>query len=78
VASPGFTEDGYEYYTLGGAECLRDALPAFQGGEIVISVLGLLRLPGIWQFRPSEEPARLVSPWRTGGASGREPPRTFG
>ncbi|MGV0493570.1 NAD(P)/FAD-dependent oxidoreductase [Mycobacterium kansasii] len=39
-ATPGFTEDGYEYYTLAGAERLRDALQAFQGGKIVISVLG--------------------------------------
>jgi sulfide:quinone oxidoreductase len=39
-ATPGFTEGGYEYYTLAGAERLRDALPAFQGGNVVISVLG--------------------------------------
>lgn len=39
-ATPGFTKDGFEYYTLGGAERLRDALPAFPGGKIVISVLG--------------------------------------
>ncbi|VAZ91874.1 Demethylphylloquinone reductase NdbB [Mycobacterium persicum] len=39
-ATPGFTEDGCEYYTLAGAEHLRDVLQAFQGGKIVISVLG--------------------------------------
>ncbi|HZA11100.1 FAD/NAD(P)-binding oxidoreductase [Mycobacterium sp.] len=40
AATPGFTEHGYEYYSLDGAERLRDALPAFEGGNIVISVLG--------------------------------------
>ncbi|KEP41970.1 NADH dehydrogenase, FAD-containing subunit [Mycobacterium kansasii] len=39
-ATPGFTEDGCEYYRLAGAERLRDVLQAFQGGKIVISVLG--------------------------------------
>ena len=39
-ATPGFTEDGYEYYTLTGAERLRDALPSFGGGNVVIGVLG--------------------------------------
>jgi sulfide:quinone oxidoreductase len=37
-ATPGFIEDGYEYFTLAGAERLRDALPSFEGGNI--SVLG--------------------------------------
>jgi sulfide:quinone oxidoreductase len=40
AATPGFIEDGYEYYTLAGAERLRDALPGFEGGNIVIGVLG--------------------------------------
>jgi sulfide:quinone oxidoreductase len=40
AATAGFIEHGYEYYTLSGAERLRDALPSFQGGNIVISVLG--------------------------------------
>jgi sulfide:quinone oxidoreductase len=40
TATPGFIEDAYEYYTLSGAERLRDALPSFEGGDIVISVLG--------------------------------------
>jgi sulfide:quinone oxidoreductase len=40
AATPGFTEDGYEYYTMAGAERLRDALPAFEGGNIVIGILG--------------------------------------
>jgi sulfide:quinone oxidoreductase len=40
AATPGFTDGGFEYYTLDGAERLRDALPAFEGGNIVIGVLG--------------------------------------
>ncbi|KZS60510.1 NAD(P)/FAD-dependent oxidoreductase [Mycobacterium pseudokansasii] len=39
-ATSGFTEYGCEYYTLAGAEHLRDTLPAFDGGKVVISVLG--------------------------------------
>jgi sulfide:quinone oxidoreductase len=40
TATAGFSEDGYEYYTLAGAERLRDALPSFDGGNVVIGVLG--------------------------------------
>jgi sulfide:quinone oxidoreductase len=40
AATPGFEEDGYEYYTLAGAERLRDALAAFDGGRVLVSVLG--------------------------------------
>jgi sulfide:quinone oxidoreductase len=40
AATPGFTEDGYEYYSLAGAERLRGAVRAFGGGNVVISVLG--------------------------------------
>lgn len=39
-ATPGFAEGGHEYYTLGGAERLRDALAAFEGGRVLFSVLG--------------------------------------
>jgi sulfide:quinone oxidoreductase len=39
-ATPGFREGGHEYYTMGGAERLRDALDDFQGGRVLISVLG--------------------------------------
>src|SRR5262249_39602473 len=35
MATAGFSEDGYEYYTLAGAERLRDTLPSFDGGNIV-------------------------------------------
>jgi sulfide:quinone oxidoreductase len=40
AATPGLTEGGYEYYSIAGAERLRDALPGFDGGTIVIGILG--------------------------------------
>jgi sulfide:quinone oxidoreductase len=39
-AVPGFAEGGLEYYSIAGAERMRDALPAFSGGTILIGVLG--------------------------------------
>jgi sulfide:quinone oxidoreductase len=39
-ATPGLQEDGFEYYTVAGAERLRDALTEFDGGRVLISVLG--------------------------------------
>jgi sulfide:quinone oxidoreductase len=39
-ATPGFAEGGLEYYSIAGAERMRDALPAFDGGTILIGVLG--------------------------------------
>jgi sulfide:quinone oxidoreductase len=40
AATPGFEQDGYEYYSLAGAERLRDALTEFRGGRVLVSVLG--------------------------------------
>ena len=40
AATPGFEEGGYEFYSVGGAERLRDALPDFDSGTIVIGILG--------------------------------------
>jgi sulfide:quinone oxidoreductase len=40
AATPGFAEGGHEYYSIAGAERMRDALPAFGGGTILIGVLG--------------------------------------
>jgi sulfide:quinone oxidoreductase len=40
AATPGFAEGGYEYYSLAGAERLRDALTEFEGGRVLVSVLG--------------------------------------
>jgi sulfide:quinone oxidoreductase len=39
-AVPGFGEGGLEYYSIAGAERMRDALPAFTGGTILIGVFG--------------------------------------
>jgi sulfide:quinone oxidoreductase len=39
-ATPGLAAGGFEYYTVAGAERLRDALPDFTGGRAVVAVLG--------------------------------------
>ena len=39
-ATPGLEEGGFEYYTVPGAERLRDALADFDGGRVLVSVLG--------------------------------------
>src|SRR4051794_1170365 len=40
AATPGLEEGGYQYYTLAGAERLRDALADFSGGRVLVSILG--------------------------------------
>lgn len=40
AATPGFEQGGHEYYSLAGAERLRDALSDFKGGKVLVSVLG--------------------------------------
>ena len=40
AATPGFEDGGYEYYTVAGAERLRDALPSFESGTVLIGILG--------------------------------------
>jgi sulfide:quinone oxidoreductase len=40
AATPGFEEGGVEYYSLPGAERMRDVLPAFESGTILIGILG--------------------------------------
>jgi sulfide:quinone oxidoreductase len=40
TATPGLQDGGHEYYTLAGAERLRDALDDFDGGRVLVSVLG--------------------------------------
>ena len=39
-ATPGLREGGQEYYSLAGAEALRDALAGFKGGKVLVSILG--------------------------------------
>src|SRR3954464_1566824 len=40
AATPGLETGGHDYYTLAGSERLRDALAEFQGGRVLVSVLG--------------------------------------
>src|SRR5919197_353004 len=40
AATPGFKQGGHEYYSLAGAEQLRDALADFEGGKVLVSILG--------------------------------------
>lgn len=39
-APPGFKDGGYEFYSIGGTLRLRDILPTFTSGKILIAVLG--------------------------------------
>ena len=39
-ATPGFTQVGFEFYSPEGAARVRDVLPEFTGGAVVIAVLG--------------------------------------
>jgi sulfide:quinone oxidoreductase len=39
-ATPGFREGGVEYYSVAGAERMRDVLPDFDSGRILIGLLG--------------------------------------
>lgn len=41
AATPGFVEDGHEYYSVAGAERLREVLASFRGGRVVIAILGV-------------------------------------
>jgi sulfide:quinone oxidoreductase len=46
-ATPGLVEDGYEFYSVAGAERARDALEAFGGGAVIVGVLGgFFKCPG--------------------------------
>ena len=40
AATPGLVESGYEFYSPEGAARVREILPSFDGGAIIISVLG--------------------------------------
>jgi sulfide:quinone oxidoreductase len=41
AATPGFVEGGFEYYSVDGAERLRDELPSFLGGKVLFAVLSI-------------------------------------
>ena len=38
-ATPGLADGGHEFYSVAGAVKLRDILPAFQGGTVVVGVM---------------------------------------
>jgi sulfide:quinone oxidoreductase len=38
AATPGLVDGGHEFYSVAGAERLRDVLPAFNGGSVVVAV----------------------------------------
>jgi sulfide:quinone oxidoreductase len=40
AATPGFEDGGFEYYSIPGAERLRDRLEEFDSGKILIAILG--------------------------------------
>lgn len=40
AATPGLSENGNEFYTVGGAEVLRDKLPSFVSGTAIVGVCG--------------------------------------
>jgi sulfide:quinone oxidoreductase len=40
AATPGLTEAGHEFYSVAGAEALREVLPSFGGGEAIVGVCG--------------------------------------
>ena len=40
AATPGFEEGGFEYYSVAGAERMREVIPSFDSGRIVIGILG--------------------------------------
>ncbi len=41
AATPGFVDDGYEYYSVAGAERLRERLASFAGGKVLLAILGV-------------------------------------
>ena len=54
TATPGFEAEGYEYYSVAGAERLRDVLQSFSGGRVLIAILGIPPVPtGTVRGRPT-------------------------
>ncbi|HYN48690.1 MAG TPA: FAD-dependent oxidoreductase [Candidatus Nanopelagicales bacterium] len=40
AATPGLAEAGHEFYSVAGAEALRDVLPSFRAGTVIVGVCG--------------------------------------
>ena len=71
AATPGLEEGGYEFYSVPGAERLRDVLPSFEGGEALVAVLGpffkcpaapfeaALLLDDFMKARPDTKPTKI-------------------
>jgi len=55
AATPGLTEGGHEFYSEAGAAHVRGVLEAFDGGDVVISVLG-----GFFKCPPAPNEAALM------------------
>ncbi|HMC68805.1 MAG TPA: FAD-dependent oxidoreductase, partial [Mycobacteriales bacterium] len=41
AATPGFVEAGFEFYTVAGAQRLREHLETFEGGDVLLAILGV-------------------------------------
>jgi sulfide:quinone oxidoreductase len=41
AATPGFVADGHEYDSVAGPERLREVLPSFSGGNVLIAIVGV-------------------------------------
>ncbi|MGQ4600781.1 FAD-dependent oxidoreductase [Nocardia sp. R6R-6] len=41
AATPGFVDDGYEYYSMDGTCRLRDRLDSFDGGTVILAILSV-------------------------------------
>lgn len=41
AATPGFVDGGFEYYSIAGAERLREELTTFRGGRVLLAVLSI-------------------------------------
>lgn len=41
AATPGFVESGFEFYSVQGAQRLHDHLDTFEGGDLLIAILGV-------------------------------------
>src|SRR3954451_23114599 len=41
AATPGFLDSGFEFYTVGGAQRLSQRLETFNGGEVLLAILGV-------------------------------------
>src|SRR5438309_10759619 len=41
AATPGFVEAGFEFYTVAGAQRLFERLETFEGGDVLLAILGV-------------------------------------